>query len=255
MYPDCAISRRAAVEQCIGRGAIALLKWERFCTLKKQLQVGPTVSRKTSWVLTSSRAVIWVATVTRTRNLWRQRAAAMFSQTIHQFLAALPPLHPKDERFAWGFGFEFESCSQERWHDELDRQEARLKRYNRSGMDALDAKQPTPEPMRDAYRRFIETELNDVHTPSPSPSSEYLPCGPVRSVGQDHRRGTHNKCPHLSLVHKRNGSHGIQTGRKDDKIARGGVKKRTKRDSTRSLRNRSTHHMESRSSKGATVYT
>lgn len=38
---------------------------------------------------------------------------------------------------------------------------------------ADDARWPTPEHMREAYRRFIKTELEDVHTPSPlsSPKS------------------------------------------------------------------------------------
>lgn len=69
-----------------------------------------------------------------------------------------------------GFGFEFEYCLQQKWQDDLERQEARLSRYGRFGMDANDARQPTPEDMREAYRRLIENELEDVHTPSPSPS-------------------------------------------------------------------------------------
>jgi len=58
----------------------------------------------------------------------------------------------EDEIIPWGFGFEFESCLQAKWHDNLEQQEARLKRYGRFGMEADDARQPTPEDMRDAYR-------------------------------------------------------------------------------------------------------
>lgn len=163
----------------------------------------------------------------------------------------------EDGIIPWGFGFEFEPCLQAKWQDDLEQQEARLKRYSRFGMDADDARQPTPEDMREAYRRFIKSELDDVHTPSPSPSPESMPRGPAQSVGQHRRPGDDNNSPHRgSAPKKRNGGHGIRTERKGDKIAPVGIKKRRKRGSARSLQNRpSTHPMETRSRKRATILT
>ncbi|RDL36255.1 uncharacterized protein BP5553_06867 [Venustampulla echinocandica] len=162
----------------------------------------------------------------------------------------------EDGIIPWGFGFEFESCLQAKWQDVLEQQEARLKKYSPFGMDADDARQPTPEDMREAYRQFIESELDDVHTPSPSPSRESMPRGPVQSV-ECRRPGYDNNSPHRGSAPKnRNGGHGIRTERKDDKIAPVGIKKRRKRGSARSLQNRSsTHPMETRSRKRATIST
>jgi len=124
-------------------------------------------------------------------------------------------------------------------------------------MDADDARQPTPEDMREAYRRFIENELDDVHTPSPSPSPESMPRGPAQSVEQYRRPGDDDNSPYRgSALKKRNGGHGIRTERKGDKIRPVGIKKRRKRGSARSLQNRpSTHLMETRSRKRATIRT
>ena len=56
-------------------------------------------------------------------------------------------------------------------------------------MAADDARPPTPEDMRDAYRRFIANELDGDHKPSPSSSPESVPRGPAQSVKQDRRPG------------------------------------------------------------------
>ncbi|MCJ1304215.1 hypothetical protein MMC08_007027 [Hypocenomyce scalaris] len=69
-----------------------------------------------------------------------------------------------------GFGWEFEHCLEQKWQDHLEQQIGRLERYGRFGMDADDARRPTPEHLREAYRALVEEELADDHTPSPSPS-------------------------------------------------------------------------------------
>ena len=82
------------------------------------------------------------------------------------------PLSANDESVPQGFGWEFAHCLEQKWNDDLERQSGRLERYSRFGMDADDARQPTPEDLQEAYRLFVKEDLADVHTPSPSPSSK-----------------------------------------------------------------------------------
>lgn len=142
---------------------------------------------------------------------------------------------------------------QAKWQDDLKQQEARLKRYSRFGMDADDARQPTPEHMQEAYRQFIEIELNDVHTPSPSPSPESMPHGPAQSVKKHSRPGDNDDSLHCSSApNERNGGQSVRMEREGDKIVHVGIKKRRTRGSARSLWSRpSTHPMETRSRKRA----
>jgi hypothetical protein len=124
-------------------------------------------------------------------------------------------LETPDEIIPWGFGFEFEQCLQAKWQDDLDRQEARLERYGRFGIDAEDARHRTPEDMREAYRSFVQAELDDVHTPTPSPSAEPMPRIPAQ-ISRECRgpRDSNASLRRSSVPKKRKNRHGSRTERK-----------------------------------------
>lgn len=65
--------------------------------------------------------------------------------------------------------WEFEYTLQRSWEDKSHQQSARLERYQRFGMTEEDARQPTPEPMREAYCLLIDEQLAGDRTPSPPP--------------------------------------------------------------------------------------
>lgn len=77
---------------------------------------------------------------------------------------------PNCHNIPQGFGFEFESVLERRLLEHSNQQRARLQKYSRFGMDEYTARQPSPEEMREKYHQLLESELNDVHTPSPSPT-------------------------------------------------------------------------------------
>jgi hypothetical protein len=84
-----------------------------------------------------------------------------------------------------------------------------------------------------------------------------MPCDLVQSVKQYYKPKDHNNSLRRCLApKKRNGGHGIQTKRKDDKITPVKIKKRRKRGSARSLQNQPlAHPIQTRSQKQATIRT
>ena len=67
--------------------------------------------------------------------------------------------------------WEFEYTLERSWEDKSHQQRARLERYQRFGMTEEAARQPTPEPMREAYCLLIDQQLTSDRTPSPPPIS------------------------------------------------------------------------------------
>jgi hypothetical protein len=169
------------------------------------------------------------------------------------------PPNAEDESIPWGFGFEFEACLERKLQDDLERQKARLERYGRFGMQADDARRPTPEDMRVAYQEFIASELEDVHTPSPPSSPESMPRLPSQSI-QGNRsfrksRG-HNKSYRAQAPGKQIDEHVGKRQKTHKKAAPAGIKKRQKWDSSRTIQKQpSTHPMLTRSRKRAMVHT
>lgn len=161
----------------------------------------------------------------------------------------------------WGFGYEFEHSLRTKWQDDLEQQEARLKRYGRFGMDNYGARQPTPEDMREAYRRFIESELDDVHTPSPSPSPptspnpKSVPRPLTRNIEHLRKPTSKNNLQRRGVaLRSRKGTSVVQAKRMNDKVAHGGIRKQRTRISARLIQDRpSIHSMETRSRKRAAV--
>ena len=149
------------------------------------------------------------------------------------------PPDAEDGIIPWGFGFEFEHCLQEKLEDERKREEARLGRYGRFGMDADDARQTTPVHMREAYCRWIKSELADVHTPSPPPSPESIPHHPAQSIKNNG-----------STLSTRNDGQRSGKQKKHGNTASKGIKKRQRRRPARFIQDRpSTHSMVTRSRK------
>jgi hypothetical protein len=147
--------------------------------------------------------------------------------------------HDDNENIPWGFGFEFESCLEAKWQDDLERQKARLGRYARFGMQIDEARQPTPEEMRDKYSRFIESELEDVHTPTPPSSPESMPRPP-------HPQGVKRDPRNLrSARTKRNNR---KKSERQIGVEPAGIKNRRKKDYTLLIQSPlSLHHMVTRS--------
>lgn len=61
---------------------------------------------------------------------------------------------------------------EQKWQDNLERQQGRLLKYSRFSIDAKDARRHILEDIWEAYNRLLKEELADVYilTPSPPPS-------------------------------------------------------------------------------------
>lgn len=167
---------------------------------------------------------------------------------------------PSGEYPPRGFGFEFEHCLNQRWEADMKRQEARREKYENLGMDTDDMRRSTPDHIREAYFQLVHADLNDVHTPTPSPPptddltihsvtsrpsravNTKLATGKSKYKGVDGAGKSKARTGKQSKRANRNGMHIIKT-----RPTAKSEKRHRQRSAVRPQQGISTHHMITRS--------
>ncbi|KAL5325390.1 hypothetical protein ACEPPN_006515 [Leptodophora sp. 'Broadleaf-Isolate-01'] len=155
-----------------------------------------------------------------------------------------------------GPGFEFRYSLTLGLKDKVDQQRGRQERYARFGADEEDLRLTTPSPLREAYRKLVEDDLNDTHTPSPSPTpstrsihdSDLLAATDMPVSSKSRARGCTGATGHARNPVQGKGKQQLARARSGRLPAPTKITKRNRaHNKHRSAQRRSTHPMTTRS--------